>query len=57
MLKGWLMGCEERPLYLKGSLVGCEGLSGMGFGPGLRGIKGDRAHSHSEVAEMEVKAT
>ena len=56
LLKGWLMGCEERPFYLKGSLVGCGGLSGIGFGLGLRGIKGDRAHSHSEVAEMEVRA-
>ena len=57
LLKGWLMGCEERPFYLKGSLVGCGGLSGIGFGLGLRGIKGDRAHSHYEVAEMEVRAT
>ena len=55
-LKGWLMGCDERPFYLKGSLVGCKGLSGMGFGLGLGGIKGDRAHFHSKVAEMEVRA-
>ncbi|KAL6349008.1 hypothetical protein AAG906_033664 [Vitis piasezkii] len=56
-LKGWVLGCEERPFYIKGSFVGCEGMAGMGFEPGLGGIKGVRAHSHAEVGEMEVRAT
>lgn len=30
---------------------------GLGFGPGIEEIKGVRAHSHPEVAEMEVRAT
>ena len=37
--------------------MGCEGIAGMGFEPGLGGIKGVRAHSHAEVGEMEVRAT
>ena len=57
MLKGWQLGCEERPFYIKGSFVGCEGMSGMGFRHAIEGIKGVRAHSLSEVAEMEARAT
>ena len=57
MLKGWQLGCEERPFYIKGSFVGCEGMSGMGFRLAIEGIKGVRAHSLSEVAEMEARAT
>ena len=51
------MGCKERPFYIKGSFVGCEGMVEMGFEPGLGGIKGVRALSHAEVGEMEVRAT
>ena len=57
MLKGWQLGCEERPFYIKGSFVCCEGMSGMGFGHAIEGIKGVRAHSLSEVVEMEARAT
>ena len=57
LLKGWVLGCEERPFFLKASLVGCVGLSEMGFGPGVGGLKGDRALSSSAVVEMEVKAS
>ena len=57
ILKGWQMGCEERPFYIKGSFVGCEGMSKMGSGHATKGIKGVRAHSLSEEAEMEAKAT
>ena len=56
-LKGWVLGCEERPFYIKGSFMGCEGMAGIGFEPGLGGIKGVRAHSHAEVGEMKVRAT
>ena len=51
------MGCEDRPFFIKGSIVGCEGRAGMGFEPGLGGIKGVRAFPHAEVGEMEVRAT
>ena len=53
----WQLGCEERPFYIKGSFVGCEGMSDMGFGHAIEGIKGVRAHSLSEEAEMEARAT
>ncbi|RVX17736.1 hypothetical protein CK203_004224 [Vitis vinifera] len=43
ILKGCLIGCEERPFLLKGSLVGCKELFGMAFGPGVVGLKRDRA--------------
>ena len=29
ILKGWQLGCEERPFYIKGSFVGYEGMSEM----------------------------
>ena len=51
------MGCEDRPFFIKGSIVGCEGRAGMGFEPGLRGIKGVRAFPLAEVGEMEIRAT
>ena len=57
MLKGWQLGYEERPFYIKGLFVGCEGMSEMGFGHAIEGIKGVRAHSISEEAEMEARAT
>ena len=37
--------------------MGCEGMPSMGFGLAIEGIKGVRAHSLSEVAEMEARAT
>ena len=37
--------------------MGCEGMSKMGSGHATKGIKGVRAHSLSEEAEMEAKAT
>ena len=37
--------------------MGCEGMSDMGFGHAIEGIKGVRAHSLSEEAEMEARAT
>ncbi|KAL6319524.1 hypothetical protein AAG906_014200 [Vitis piasezkii] len=43
LLKGCLVGCEKRPFLLKGSLVGCKELFGMAFGPGVVGLKRDRA--------------
>ena len=52
MLKGWLMGYEERPFYIKGSFTGCEGLPNLGFGSELEGFKRVRARSLSEVVEM-----
>ena len=52
LLKEWVVGCEERPFFLKGSLVGCEGFSEMGFGPGIGGLKGDKALFSLAVAEM-----
>ena len=57
ILKGWQMGCEERPFYIKGSFVGCGGMSEMGSGHAIEGIKGVRAHSIFEEAEMEARAT
>ena len=36
------MGCEERPFFLKGTLMGCKELLGLGFGLrelGLEGLK------------------
>ena len=47
----------KRPFYIKGSFVGCEGMFEMGFGHAIEGIKGVRAHSISEEAEMEARAT
>ena len=55
MSKGWQLGYEERPFYIKGSFVGYEGMSEMGFRHVIEGIKGVRAHSLSEEAEMEAR--
>ena len=57
ILKGWQMGCEERPFYIKGLLVGWEGMAEMGCGLATEGIKGVRAHSLSDEVEMEARAT
>ena len=37
--------------------MGCEGKAGMGFEPGLGGIKGVRVFPLVEVGEMEIRAT
>ena len=54
ILKGWQMGCEERPFYIKGLLVGWEGMAEMGCGLATEGIKGVRAHSLSDEAEWKL---
>ena len=51
------MGYEDRPFFIKGSIVGYEGKTDMGFEPGLGGIKRVRVFPHAEVEEMEVRAT
>ena len=56
ILKGWQMGCEEKPFYIKGPLVGWEGLAEMGCGPAKEGLKGVRAISLADEAEMEARA-
>ena len=56
LLKGCLVGCEERPFLLKGSLVGCEELFRLGFGPGEMGLKGERALNSSVFVETEARA-
>ncbi|RVX21118.1 hypothetical protein CK203_002245 [Vitis vinifera] len=57
ILKGWQMGCEEKPFYIKGSLVGWEGLAEMGCGPVEEGLKGIRAFSLADEVEMGARAT
>ena len=57
ILKGWQMGCEEKPFYIKGSLMGWEGLAEMGCGPAKEGLKGVRAISLTDEAEMGARAT
>ena len=57
ILKGWQMGCEEKPFYIKGSFVGWEGMPEMGCGLSTEGIKGVRALSLVDEAEMEARAT
>ncbi|RVX17218.1 LINE-1 retrotransposable element ORF2 protein [Vitis vinifera] len=51
------MGCEEKPFYIKGSFVGWEGMPEMGCGLSTEGIKGVRALSLVDEAEMEARAT
>ena len=57
LLKGCLVGCEERPFLLKGSLVDCEESFGVGFGPRVVGLKGERALYPSAFAETEARAS
>ncbi|KAL6327375.1 hypothetical protein AAG906_018977 [Vitis piasezkii] len=57
ILKGWQMGCEEKPFYIKGSLVGWAGLAEMGCGPAKEGLKGIRAFSLADEVEMGARAT
>ena len=56
ILKGWQMGCEEKPFYIKGSLVGWEGLAEMGCGLVEEGLKGIRAFSLVDEVEMGARA-
>ncbi|WJZ85239.1 hypothetical protein VitviT2T_004785 [Vitis vinifera] len=57
ILKGWQMGCEEKPFYIKGSLVGWAGLAEIGCGPAKEGLKGIRAFSLVDEVEMGARAT
>ena len=57
ILKGWQMGCEEKPFYIKGSLVGWASLAEMGCGPAKEGLKGIRAFSLTDEVEMGARAT